>query len=69
MNVSELKKVFEQKGINEFEVYHVAEKSTEISTFNMKVDTENIAEKNEYYIRGVYKNQRGIYPFLADEVP
>ena len=46
MNISELKKVFKQKGISEFEVYHVAEKSTEISTFNMQVDTENIAEKN-----------------------
>lgn len=57
MNVSELKKVFEQKGISEFEVYHVAEKSTEISTFNMQVDTENIAEKNEYYIRGVYNGK------------
>lgn len=57
MNQNKLASVFKEKGITEYEIYHVEGSSTEVSTFNMEVDQNTVANKNELYIRGVYNGK------------
>ncbi len=52
MDFKKLEEVFQNKGINEFEVYHVEGESVNVSTFNGEVDANTVANINEFYVRG-----------------
>lgn len=57
MDFNKLKEEALKEGIKEIEMYTSISKGTSISTFNNKVDSVNISDKNVVCVRGVYNNQ------------